>query len=41
MQNEELRRAEAEVQASLDRYADLYDFAPGGLLYPGRRRGHP
>jgi PAS domain S-box-containing protein len=30
MQNEELRRAEAELEASLARYTDLYDSAPVG-----------
>ncbi|MCX6637306.1 MAG: PAS domain S-box protein, partial [Acidobacteria bacterium] len=32
MQNEELQRAEAEVQATLARNADLYDFAPVGYF---------
>jgi PAS domain S-box-containing protein len=32
MQNEELRRAEMELQAARDRYVDLYDFSPAGHL---------
>ena len=28
MQNEELRNAQAEIEAGLERYTDLYDFAP-------------
>jgi PAS domain S-box-containing protein len=32
MQNEELRRSEMELQASRDRYMDLYDFSPAGHL---------
>ena len=32
MQNEELRRARAELEAGLERYTDLYDFAPVGYL---------
>jgi PAS domain S-box-containing protein len=30
MQNEELRRSQAEVEQVLERYTDLYDFAPVG-----------
>ena len=32
MQNEELRRAQEELEASRSRYADLFDFAPTGYL---------
>ena len=32
MQNEELRRAQRELEAARDRYADLYDFSPAGHL---------
>ena len=32
MQNEELRAAQAEVQAGLERYTDLFDFAPVGYF---------
>ena len=32
MQNDELRRAQLEIEASRSRYADLYDYAPVGYL---------
>jgi PAS domain S-box-containing protein len=35
MQNEELRRSRAEVEAWLERYTELYDFAPVGYLTLG------
>ncbi len=36
MQNEELMRAREEVEAALERYTDLYDFAPVGYFTLGR-----
>ncbi len=36
MQNEELRQSRAEVEAGLERYTDLYDFAPVGYVTLGR-----
>jgi len=32
MQNEELRQAREELETALDRYTDLYDFAPVGYI---------
>jgi PAS domain S-box-containing protein len=32
MQNEELREAQAEIERSRSRYADLYDYSPAGYL---------
>ncbi len=37
MQNEELRRAQAELESSRAGYADLYDFAPAGYFTFDRR----
>jgi PAS domain S-box-containing protein len=36
MQNEELKQARAAVEAALERYTDLYDFAPVGYFTLGR-----
>ena len=33
MQNEELRTAQVEIQAGLERYSDLFDFAPVGYFH--------
>ena len=32
MQNEELQKARDEMEAGLEKYSDLYDFAPVGFL---------
>ena len=32
MQNEELRQAQLDLESALDKYSDLYDFAPVGYL---------
>jgi PAS domain S-box-containing protein len=32
MQNDELRRTQVELEATRDRYVDLYDFSPAGYL---------
>jgi PAS domain S-box-containing protein len=36
IQNEELRQVRAEMEAALERYTDLYDFAPVGYFTLGR-----
>jgi two-component system cell cycle sensor histidine kinase/response regulator CckA len=36
MQNEELQQAQAETEAALGKYTDLYDFAPVGYFTLGR-----
>jgi PAS domain S-box-containing protein len=36
LQNEELRQSRAEAEAGLERYTELYDFAPVGYLTLGR-----
>jgi PAS domain S-box-containing protein len=36
MQNDELRQSRAEVEAGLERYTELYDFAPVGYVSLGR-----
>lgn len=37
MQNEELRKAHAEIEAGLERFTNLYDFAPSGLFNLDRK----
>src|SRR5260370_40901536 len=37
MQNDELRRAQVELEKACERYADLYDFAPSAHLTLGAR----
>ena len=41
MQNEELQQTRAELEAGLESYTDLYDFAPVGYCEPRPRRDHP
>jgi len=36
MQNEELRQSRAELESGLERFTDLYDFAPVGYMSLGR-----
>lgn len=36
LQNEDLLETEAELETSLERYTDFYDFAPVGYLTLGR-----
>ena len=36
MQNEQLERARAETEVALERYIDLYEFAPSGYFTLGR-----
>lgn len=36
MQNEEILRSQAQLEASLERYSELYDFAPVGYFSLGR-----
>ncbi|MBI5935110.1 MAG: hypothetical protein HY867_15525 [Chloroflexi bacterium] len=35
IQNEELVRAQGDLETLLRQYTDLYDFAPGGVFHPG------
>ena len=37
LQNEELKQAKAEVDAGLEKYTDLYDFAPVGYFSLGEQ----
>ena len=37
MQNEELRRAHLEIEASRNKYSDLYDFAPAGYITASKK----
>ena len=46
MQNEKLRKARAEMEEGLEKYSDLYDFAPVGYLkwawlHPAAANWHP